>query len=196
MQEIEQRFVSGENLLRDIAGYLTEANIPSNSNEIDRIDKIIDVLRELSPIEDVKFSCLDGFKFADARMQWYAAVNVKASGMTLDISEPKFHSLKALLDFYWCLSPTSAECERLFSLMNRIHTKARSSLPVKRVRDLMHLRSVALPYHLLDFVEYTRAAHQAGFGARKVTETKKVCKSYDQFRLWKVTQKSIRKPRM
>jgi hAT family C-terminal dimerisation region len=62
-----------------------------------------------------------------------------------------------------CIPVTSVECERAFSLQNRLKTKLRNRLGEDRVNVLMKL-SMGPPIELFDFptaVRYWKAAKQA-----------------------------------
>ena len=66
------------------------------------------------------------------------------------LKEDRFLPLRLLFDRIATISPTSAECERLFSLMNRIHTNFRSCLKTGTVEKYMLVRTIGPPPALFD----------------------------------------------
>lgn len=54
-----------------------------------------------------------------------------------DLHSGKYKAITDVLLRIEALSPTSAECERFFSLMNRIHTRERSRFKTRNVHDVM-----------------------------------------------------------
>jgi hypothetical protein len=128
--------------------------------------------------------------------QWSSVCQAKRLGEGVNWKRALFGDLKAFLDLLWCLLPTSAECERLFSLMGRIHTKTRASLTMQSVRDLMLAQSLAVPLALLDVRSCSKYALLRGFGTREVV-AKSTASFIDEnkFRIFSVMKKSIKKPR-
>lgn len=125
--------------------------------------------------------------------QWGSAVTLRSKNIALDWNSPVLSDLKNFLDLLWCLAPTSAECERLFSLMNRIHTKGRASMRARTLRDRMHLQAIGLPLSLLDVRSYTRHLMKKGFGTRTRQASKPSVAAQSKFSIWRTIQKPKRR---
>ena len=89
----------------------------------------------------------------------------------VNLRDKSMSSLARLQNLIRCLSPTSGECERQFSLVNIFHTDLRNRLSIATVRDIMFLNATAADPFVYPPAEDAEVLINTGLGKKAACTT-------------------------
>ena len=117
------------------------------------------------------------FKFL-AKEKFKASGNVGFSDLArICFRQEKFSTILCLLQIYSSFEASSADCERGFSIMNRIKTKNRCRLKPNHLDQVMMVKSVLTTTSEDDSDDETATHHDSAINLKKVYKHRKSTKT-------------------
>ena len=112
-------------------------------------------------------------------------------GADPSIDSEEFVELKKVIRRIKSISPTSAECERLFSLMNRVHTEYRNSFSTMSVSGAMMIRKNGVHPAIFDSKKAARILLGQKSVRRSTVEVQTTPELEKLFETWFWTQRDL-----